>query len=214
MYPWHRLRRSFTFRCLRYALVILTCVVLAGIALVGAPAADEARRDRRLQPDRVLDVVGLRPGMVVGEAGAGKGYFTIKLARRVGPTGTVYANDIDASALEALEDRAQREKLTNITTVVGEVSDPLFPEQVDIVFMVYAFHDFDRPVEFLDNLERYLKPGATVVVLDEDPVVTGDHHFLTPAEVLEHFGQAGYERLAVEDFLDEVVLLVFRLPVE
>ncbi len=150
--------------------------------------------------------------MTVGEVGAGRGYFTVKLARAVGPTGRVFANDIDSGALAALEDRCRREHLENLETVLGEAVDPLLPERaLDMVFMVYAFHDIDDQVPLLENLAPSLRPGATVVVLDEDPEVTGDDHFLAAGTIIDLFRQAGYERVPVDDFLERNVLLVFRL---
>jgi len=179
---------------------------------VSAAACGEADRDRVLQPDRVLRAVGVEPGMTLGEVGAGRGYFTVKLARAVGPTGRVLANDIDSGALAALEDRCRREQLENVETVLGEAVDPLLPDRtLDMVFMVYAFHDIDDQVALLGNLARSLRPGATVVVLDEDPEVTGDHHFLATDTIIGLFRQAGYERVPVDDFLERNVLLVFRL---
>jgi ubiquinone/menaquinone biosynthesis C-methylase UbiE len=179
---------------------------------VATAAGGEADRDRWLQPDRVLRVVGVEPGMTLGEVGAGRGYFTVKLARAVGPTGRVLANDIDSGALAALEDRCRREHLENVETVLGETVDPLLPDRaLDMVFMVYAFHDIDDRVALLLNLARSLRPGATVVVLDEDPEVTGDHHFLATDTIIGLFRQAGYERVPVDDFLERNVLLVFRL---
>jgi ubiquinone/menaquinone biosynthesis C-methylase UbiE len=116
-----------------------------------APAAayDEAARDVQLQPERVMDAVGIRPGMVIGEAGAGRGYFTFKLARRVGETGRIYANDIDESALEHVRDRCRSEGLRNVETVVGQMDDPLFPARaLDLVMIVYASTTSPIPPRF------------------------------------------------------------------
>jgi ubiquinone/menaquinone biosynthesis C-methylase UbiE len=191
---------------------------LAACALVGALAAatpagaqESARRDEQLQPERVMDVVGIRPGMVVGEAGAGRGYFTFKLARRVGPSGRVYANDIDRAALDHVRQVCRDESIGNVETVVGEVDDPLFPSTtLELVVMVYALHDFSRPVAFLQNLKKYLKPGGAVVVLDQDPGVTGNHHFLTRERLVELFAEGGYVLARDERFLEKDLLLVFR----
>jgi ubiquinone/menaquinone biosynthesis C-methylase UbiE len=179
---------------------------------VSTAACSEADRDRRLQPDRVIRAVGVEPGMTLGEIGAGRGYFTVKLARAVGSTGRVLANDIDSGALAALENRCRREDLQNVETVLGENVDPLFPDRtLDMVFMVYAFHDIDEQVALLENLARSLRTGATVVVLDDDPEVTGDDHFLATGAITRLFRRAGYERVPVDDFLERDVLLVFRL---
>ena len=179
---------------------------------VASGACSEADRDRWLQPDRVIPAVGVERGMTVGEIGAGRGYFTVKLARAVGPTGRVLANDIDSNALEALADRCRKEDLHNVETVLGEREDPLLPDRaLDIVFMVYAFHDIEERVALLENLKPSLRTGATVVVLDEDPEVTGDHHFLDTDSIVLSFRRAGFERVPAEDFLERDVLLVFRL---
>ena len=82
--------------------------------------------------------------------------------------------------LDYINQKAEREGIKNITTILGKVKDPLFPQkEMDLVFMCYVFHDLDRPVEFLKNIKKSLKPGATVVILDQDPGKTGDHHFFT-----------------------------------
>ena len=194
-----------TGRALPLCWVVMLC-------WVHSAAGGEAERDRGLQPDRVLRAVGVEPGMTLGEIGAGRGYFTVKLARAVGPTGRVLANDIDSGALAALEDRCRREQLENVETVLGETADPLLPERaLDMVFMVYAFHDIHHQVVLLERLAPSLRPDATVVVLDEDPEVTGDHHFLATDTIVDRFHQAGYERVPVDDFLERDVLLVFRL---
>ncbi len=192
----------------------LLCWVL-GLSLcagvLDAAPPNEDRRDRRLQPDLVMDSVGIKPGLVIGDAGAGSGYFTVRLARRVGPDGFVYANDISEEALGNLDKRCEEEGLANIATILGEVDDPLFPERaLDMVFMVYALHDFESPVAFLENLKSSLKPKATVVILDQDPEASGDDHFLTRAEVLRLFTAAGYELVRSEEFLAEDLLLIFR----
>lgn len=199
----------------RDARAVLTCLaacaVAAVLAVAPASATEEDRRDARLQPERVMDTVGIRPGMVVGEAGAGRGYFTFKLARRVGATGKVYANDIDKDALDHVRQVCRDEGIGNVETVVGEVEDPLFPVSgLEVVMMVYALHDFSRPVAFLQNLKRYLKPGGAVVILDQDPEASGNHHFLTRERLVELFAESGYTLARDERFLEKDLLLVFR----
>jgi ubiquinone/menaquinone biosynthesis C-methylase UbiE len=151
--------------------------------------------------------------MTLGEIGAGRGYFTVKLARAVGPSGRVLANDIDSGALSDLRERCREENLHNVETVLGEKVDPLLPVRaLDMVFMVYAFHDIEEQVALLENLAPSLRPGATVVVLDQDPEVTGNNHFLETGEIIRLFRRAGYRRVPADDFLERDVLLVFRLP--
>jgi SAM-dependent methyltransferase len=100
----------------------------------------------------------------------------------------------------------------NIRTVVGEIDDPKFPETaLDMAFLVYAIHDFGRPAAFLRNLHRYLRPGATVVVIDQDPERAGDTgHFLTRKRLVEVFAEGGFELAGEETFLARDLVLVFR----
>jgi len=147
-------------------------------------------------------VTGVKPGLVIGEIGAGRGYFTFWLSRGVGAAGKVYANDIDSSALASIERTAAEEKVLNIATVLGTVEDPRLPAgALDMVFMVNAFHDLERPVELLANLLPSLKPGATVVIMDRDRDRAGDRHFLTRAQVEEIVGRSVFELVRVETFL-------------
>ncbi len=184
------------------------------VALCAVPAAarDESARDAELQPERVMDAIGVGPGMVVGEPGAGQGYFTLKLARRVGAAGKVYANDIDASALEALRERCRQEGVRNVETVQGAVADPRFPAgTLDLVIMVYALHDFAEPQAFLEALKASLKARAPVVILDRDPEQTGERHFLPRERLLALFAASGYVLTREERFVENHVLLIFRV---
>jgi ubiquinone/menaquinone biosynthesis C-methylase UbiE len=162
-------------------------------------------RDKYHQPEKVMDVVGVRAGMIIGEVGAGTGYFTFKLAKRVGALGHVYANDISRSSLRSLKNRCDREGITNIDTIVGEVDDPLLPEGLDMVFIVNAFHDLANPVALLNNLAGSLKPNAPVVILDRDPskLSYSSDHFLTKAEVLQKIEESVFVLDRIETFLSQ-----------
>ncbi|HSD67874.1 MAG TPA: methyltransferase domain-containing protein [Vicinamibacteria bacterium] len=191
--------------------LVAGAVAVALAALTPASATQDSRRDARLQPERVMDAIGIRPGMVIGEAGAGRGYFTFKLARRVGASGKVYANDIDRAALDHVRQVCRDENIRNVETVVGDIEDPLFPASgLQVVVMVYALHDFARPVAFLESLKKYLDPGGVVAVLDQDPDVTGDRHFLPRERLVALFAESGYDLAADERFLEKDLLLVFR----
>ena len=191
-------------------LITMVIIYLAAAQLPLLTACTQSRRDREMQPERVMDAIGIRPGMVVGEPGAGTGYFTFWMAGRVGNEGLVYANDINERSLERLRQRCRDENVTNIVTILGKTADPLFPEAtMEKVVFVQAFHDFTQPVEFLRNLKPSLKPGAEVVVIDMDPEVTGSSHFLTKAQVRERFAEAGYRYVREEDLLERYLILIF-----
>jgi len=177
------------------------CFVLAALfACFSGLSAQTDVRDKDHQPDKVMDIAGLREGMVIGEVGAGEGYFTFKLAVRVGPTGKVYANDIDARALRRLADRARREGFSNIETIVGEVENPLLPAALDMVFMVNVFHDLTQPAELLRNIVPSLKPGATLAILDRDPArfTGGNKHNLPTKTILDLIKDAGFELVRMD----------------
>jgi len=161
-----------------------------------------------------MDAVGVRAGMRIGEAGAGEGYLTFHLARRVGDRGVVYANEISEGDLETIRNRAQREDVDNIVTVLGEIEDPLFPEKdLDMVIMVYVLHHLDRPIEFLQNLEGYLKPDAPVVIIEKNHDMERSHppQFMTGRQVLETIEESGYELEKTETFLPRDTIYIYRV---
>jgi ubiquinone/menaquinone biosynthesis C-methylase UbiE len=171
-------------------------------------------RDRYHQPDRVMELMGVEAGMVIGEVGAGSGYFTFHLARRVGETGKIYANDISRRALNSLERRRDREGIGNIETILGEVDDPLLPQGLDMVFIVNAFHDIADQVALLDSLASSLKPGAAVVIIDRDPEKMGidSGHVLTREEVLERIEESVFRLDRIETFLVQHLIYIIRVP--
>ena len=145
------------------------------LALIGAlasvlfppPVSAQESREQWEQPEKLLDIAGVKAGMVVGEAGAGDGFLTFYLSKRVGASGRVYANDIDPDSLKRLNERIKNEGTANITTVLGKVDDPLYPEKsLDLVIMIWAFHDFTERAAWLKNVKRYLKEDAGIFVFD------------------------------------------------
>lgn len=200
-------------------IIIFVIVLLVLIFCVHALALDFGSqytnvRDRDHQPERVMDVVGVKPGMVIGEVGAGRGYFTFHLSRRVGESGKVYANDISSRALASIRRQCEKAGIHNIETMLGEVEDPRLPMGIlDMVFIVNAFHDLARPVELLDNLVPSLKPEAFVVIIDRDPAKFRDYggHFLTQDEVMEKIEKSQFELVRTETFLTQHTIYIIKV---
>ena len=168
------------------------------------PGQHNPYRDKWQQPQRIMDSIAVKRGMTIGEAGAGEGYFTLKLAERIGPDGIVYANDIDKERLSELDQYCRTNNLKNIITVIGQVEVPLFPaNQLDMVVMMYVFHDLEQPILFLRNIQKYLKAGASVVIIDRDPAKFDRHsrHFMPKDEVLSNIQKADYQLIKIYNFL-------------
>jgi ubiquinone/menaquinone biosynthesis C-methylase UbiE len=165
---------------------------------------DKENRDSWQQPDRIMDTLGIKAGMIIGEAGAGEGYFTFKLANRVGEQGKIFANDIDEKKLKKIEERCQEENIHNITIILGKTEDPLFPKaELDMAIMVYVFHHLEKPVAFLKNIKASLKPSAPLVIIERDPDKFNDRsgHFLPKKEVIQAIKEANYDLSNMETFL-------------
>jgi len=164
---------------------------------------------------RTLDMMGVRPGMTIGEIGAGDGRVTFPLARRVGEGGKVYANDIDEQALAELRAVCEKTGTKNIETLVGKVDDPQFPKgALDLAITAIAYHHFDQPVALLKNLAASLKPGATLVILDPAYDRTGEKDSDRPTtreRVEAEAAEAGYELVAMDASLPRENIFILRL---
>ncbi len=192
--------------------LVVFCLVSALVGITCVRSQDD--RETWQPPEQILDAIGVEPGMVIGEAGAGSGYFTFPLAQRVGDQGKVYANDISESSLEKLRARAEEEKVSNIEIVLGEVDDPLFPdEEMDMIVMVYVLHHLDRPMEFLGNLKKYLKTGIPLVIIERNTDEDRAHppSFMSKKQVLETMQEGDYELIRTETFLPKDTIYIFRL---
>jgi ubiquinone/menaquinone biosynthesis C-methylase UbiE len=159
---------------LKKASTIVFIVIFGAILCFAFIGSAQSRRDKRDQPEKLMDIAGVKPGMSIGEAGAGRGYLTFHLSRRVGEIGQIYANDIDENSLQYITDRCEREGVKNIETVLGEIADPYFPvTDLDMVVMIYAFHDFTKKEAWLKNVKKYMKMDASLVIFDGQDAHTG-----------------------------------------
>jgi SAM-dependent methyltransferase len=156
-------------------------------------------RDKKLQIDRVMDLLGIVPGKNVADIGAGSGWFTVRASRRVGSTGAVIAEDINPLAIEYIGKRALRENLTNVRTVLGSPDDPRLPSgSVDAVLMLKVYHEIAHPVPTMKVLQRALRPGAKVGIIDRNG--NGADHGLNHDVVVKEMGEAGYKLVGTYDF--------------
>jgi predicted methyltransferase len=126
---------------------------------------DAPDREAWQKPDQIMDALGVADGAVVADLGAGGGWFTLRLARRVGPNGIVYAEDVQPQMIEAIGDRVRREGLTNVRTVLGTTEDPRLPRPVDAALIVDAYHEMEDPVTMLRNVGRSLRPGGRLGIV-------------------------------------------------
>jgi predicted methyltransferase len=168
------------------------------VAPIISPAyRTEAERDGHGEAERVLDRLSVKPGMRVADVGAGDGYYTVRLARRLGPGGTIYAEDVMQSYLDRLAERLAREGVGNVTLVHGTAADPRLPERsVDLALLAHMYHEVEQPYEFLYRLYAAVAPGGRVAIIDNDKP-TGLHG--TPPALLRcELGAVGYRQV---DFL-------------
>ena len=183
------------------------------VAPIVTPAySTEAARDAHGEANRVMDRLGIKPGMRVADVGAGDGYYTVRLAKRVAPSGVVYAEDVTGPYLDHLAERIAREHLADVTLVRGLPADPRLPEKsVDVALLAHMYHEVQQPYEFLYRLGSALALGARVAIIDNDKP-TGEHG--TPPDLLRcELGAVGYREI---DFLwlapADGYLAVFAAP--
>jgi len=185
------------------------------MSAAGAGWLDRSERETEEAPDKALDLLSLRPGMIVADVGAGTGYMSLRMAHRVGPTGKVYANDIQQKMLDKLRINSQREKLTNVETVLGTDSDPKLPAgQMDLVLMVDVYHEFSHPQAMLDRIRESLKADGRLVLLEyrkEDPKIPiRFEHKMSVAEAKTEVEAEGYRLDEVIEKLPRQHILIFR----
>jgi len=161
---------------------------------------DSPGREERLQINRVMDILGIEHGKGVADIGAGSGWFTVRAARRVGTGGLVYAVDINPEAVRYVGDRAHKEQLQNVKTILGKPDDPLLPAgSIDAVLLLKTYHEVAQPVTLLQNLRGALRPGAKVGVIDRNG--NGEDHGVGRDIVIREAKEAGYKLLEQYDFV-------------
>lgn len=156
-------------------------------------------RDQKLHIDRVMDLLGIAPGKSVADIGAGSGWFTVRAAARVTPSGQVYAEDINPDVIDHIKTRAAKENLANIHPILGEIDDTkLPPSSVDAVLILKTYHEIADPIPLMKRLRASLKPGAKIGIIDRNG--NGTDHGIMPNIVEHEMAKAGYHRIGKYDF--------------
>jgi ubiquinone/menaquinone biosynthesis C-methylase UbiE len=158
----------------------------------GTAFSTEEARDDRNEAMTVMDLAMIRPGMRVADIGAGEGYYTVRLAERVGKNGRVVAEDIDTDAMARLANRIERDRLDNAYTQVGTAEDPKLPaSSFDRIFMVHMYHEVGEPYAFLWRLRPALRQGGQVIVVDVDRPT--NRHGIAPQLLFCEFAAVGFK---------------------
>jgi ubiquinone/menaquinone biosynthesis C-methylase UbiE len=172
----------------------------------------ESSRDRVGEAERVFTLLAIGPGTRVADIGAGAGYYTTRLARKLGPGATIYAQDISQPILDSLRSRLARERLAGVTLVLGTPGDPkLPPTSVDLALLSHMYHEIARPYDFLYNLHPALAPNARVAVIDSDKPT--ESHGTPPALLRCEMAALGYRELSFDQLTPASgYLAVFAAP--
>jgi ubiquinone/menaquinone biosynthesis C-methylase UbiE len=181
----------------------------------GAPWLERAEREQEEQPTRALQIMKIEPGMTVADIGAGSGYFTERLARLVGSGGHVYASDIQRGMLDLLEKRLAREKLQNVTLILGEPSNPRLPAgALDVALMVDVYHELWAPQVVLRHIQAALKPTGRLVLIEYKgevpaiPIIPS--HKMTVAQAKLELESEGFMLATADSSLPRQHVLIFR----
>ncbi len=181
----------------------------------GADWLDRNERESEEHPDEALDALHLKAGMVVADVGAGTGFMTLRLAKRVGPTGKVYGEDVQPEMLRRLRQNAAKAGLGNIEEVLGTESDPKLPAgKLDLILLVDVYHEFSHPQEMVRGMRAALKPDGRLVLLEyrkEDPSIPiKPEHKMSVAEVKMEIEPEGFHLEPVIEILPRQHILILK----
>ncbi|MBI3693584.1 MAG: methyltransferase domain-containing protein [Acidobacteria bacterium] len=171
-------------------------------------------RDTTEQPERVLDALDIRPGLTVADVGAGVGYFTWRLARRVGPAGKVIAVDVQQKMLDLMAENLKQRNITNVEMVLGGVRDPRLPDgAVDLALLVDVYHELSEPEAIMSHIRQALKPYGRLVLVEyrkEDPSIPIlPLHKMSVEEVRSEIEPVGFQFQQALEFLPTQHILIF-----
>lgn len=187
----------------------------APMSHLGADWLDRKGRDDVQRPTHVLDVIGVREGMTVADVGCGSGYFTVHLARRVGPKGRVFATDLQPEMLALLAKKTAAEKLANVIPVLATEADAkLAPGSLDVILLVDVYHELPKPTTTLAQFATALAPEGKLVLVEyraEDPkVAIKPEHKMTLAQIQKELAANGWTFVSSDESLPEQRIVTFR----
>jgi len=188
-------------------IVIITVFLLLSVSVhprqttgVLEPENDnEARLNRLLPPEEIMDAAGVTQGMVVAEIGAGRGRFAVHLAVRIGADGLLYAEDINKASLRHLENRFEQWGLPHVETILGDITDPKLPAgELDLIFVVSSYHHFRDPVALLRNAKPALNEDGRLAIAEWQPWNKSDREGTAPEVMEAQMKDAGYRLIRTE----------------
>ena len=184
------------------------------MGMSGADWLERPERETEENVEGALNTIGLRPGMTVAEIGAGTGYVALRMAKRVGPAGKVYANDVQPEMLELLRQNAAKAGIQNVQTVLGGESDPKLPAgQMDLIILVDVYHEFSQPQRMLQGIRAALRPDGHLVQLEyrkEDPAIPIlPDHKMSVAEAKAEVEAEGFRLGPVIETLPRQHILIY-----
>jgi ubiquinone/menaquinone biosynthesis C-methylase UbiE len=208
----------FAFVCAGEEFHPITHRRIAGVmSAAGADWLTRPERESDEHPDEALDAIGIQRGSTVADVGAGVGYFTWRMAERVGAKGVVYGEDIQQPMLDLLTKNMSTRHLTNVRAVLGTVDDPKLPaNSIDLVLLVDVYHEFSEPEKMLDRIRDSLKSGGRIAFLEyraEDPQVPiRPEHKMTVDQVRAEVQPEGYRFDKTIEVLPQQHIIIFRKP--
>jgi len=181
----------------------------------GAPWLTRESRDREEEPAKLMKALKIKPGMTVCDLGCGNGFYTLKLAKEVGPEGKVLAEDIQKEMLDMLGKRAEKAHLKNVEPILGTIVDPKLPDNaVDLILVVDVYHEMDHPVEMLAALRKSLSKTGRLVLVEfraEDPnVPIKPLHKMSKAQILKELPPNGFKLVDQYDDLPWQHVMFFQ----
>jgi ubiquinone/menaquinone biosynthesis C-methylase UbiE len=197
-----------------FSISFMAILLLPSSCSCQGPDDWEARHNAYQPPQQVMDSIGIKSGMVVAEIGAGRGRYVVKMAKRVGMEGKIYANDINRTKLDYLQERCKRDNINNIETILGDATHPRLPEnEIDLIYIINTYHHIENPVGILKNTKAALKEDGLLVIIEHNPdkIADAGSHATEREEVISQAREAGFSLTKMQDFLERDTIYFFRV---